>query len=337
VEGVPDLAASASTVMRVTLATLGTLLACQGGSRAFWAWAIAWWTVASVSWIPGPDGLGLLPTGLVMLLGLLTWRHLWRSTTWARACAVVGLGLVASRLLALVLDPLTGTSPGLAGELLVGCAVFLAAVEAARDEARAAQERLAISERRLHQTVTWDPLTECFTRPVFRDLVDRVRGGEAEERGVLLVFDMDGLKRINDLSGHSAGDKAIRRTGLAIKRRLREKDLALRWGGDEFVVVLPGASREDGRQMRRRILATLRREGLSASAGSATYGSENDIVAALREADARMYAVKRRRQKARLPAPRQLDLPLLPGPSGSPTPEAAPLALDGLTVVTSKA
>jgi diguanylate cyclase (GGDEF)-like protein len=157
--------------------------------------------------------------------------------------------------------------------------------------------------------VTWDPLTECFTRPVFRELVDRVRGGQDHESGVVLVFDMDGLKRINDLSGHSAGDKAIRRTGLAIKRRLREKDLALRWGGDEFVVVLRGASMAEGRQMRRRILATLRREGLSASAGSATYGSENDIVVALREADARMYAVKRHRQRARVPAPRQLDLP----------------------------
>jgi len=320
-EGVHDLAVPASTVLRVTLATLVLAAACRGKSRPLWVWAAFWSLVALLPW--GAGRLAPLGDVLVLLVVLLTWSSLWGPTAWARRWVAAGCGLLSGGVLLDVApflaptlarseDPRLTAGIGLLGELLIGTAVLLSAVETARNQARAAEERRAISESRLKQLVTWDPLTECFTRPVFRELVDKVRDGQDDDRGVILVIDLDGLKRINDTSGHSAGDKAIRRTGLAIKRRLREKDLALRWGGDEFVAVLRGISLTEGRQVRRRIVATLRREGLSASVGLAVYGAGADIVSALREADARMYAVKRRRHHARARDARQLELPLEP-------------------------
>ncbi len=336
-EGVHDLAVPASTVLRVTLATLALSAGCRGRSRSLWAWAAFWWLAALAPWVA--DRLAPLPDVLSLVLVLLTWSSLWGPTAGARRWASAGSGLLSAGILldmaptlapglARTGDPRLTVGIGLAGELLIGSAVVLSVIESARSQARVAEERRATSESRLKQMVTWDPLTECFTRPVFRELVDRVRDGKDDDRGVILVIDMDGLKRINDTSGHSAGDKAIRRTGLAIKRRLREKDLALRWGGDEFVAVLRGISVLEARQVRRRIVATLRREGLSASVGMAVYGVGSDIVSALREADARMYAAKRRRHQARASDTRQLDLPLEPArPAGKVAEASRPRSL----------
>jgi len=322
---VAELAPFVSIVVHITLATLVTLMAVRMGERALLGWAVAWWLAVTASLGSTFDPWGWLVAGGALLLVGLSWRPWLSASSWARASAALGVILLGASWVAehlLVLDPTIALAGRLPAEVLIAFGVLLAPVERARREAGAAQRRMAESERRLHRLVTWDPLTECCTRPVFRDLVDQVRVSQGVEHGAILVIDMDNLKRINDQLGHSAGDKAIRRTGLAIKKRLGENDLALRWGGDEFVVVLRGSDLAAARHMRHRILAGVRREGLSVSVGLAVFGRNNDIVHALREADARMYAMKRRRQGARLPAPRQLSLPLDPA-------EPAPAALTG--------
>jgi diguanylate cyclase (GGDEF)-like protein len=110
---------------------------------------------------------------------------------------------------------------------------------------------------------------------------------------------MDGLKAVNDTQGHSAGDQAIRRTADAIRAHTREGDLLVRWGGDEFVVILPGASVEEGGRRAAAINGAIAAIGLGASVGLCAYTREHDIVLALREADAQMYATKAAR-KARV-------------------------------------
>ncbi len=197
-----------------------------------------------------------------------------------------------------------------AAELLVVGGVLLSALQLERRVQHATRAQLARAQQLLRDNVAIDSLTSFCDRRLFRRLVDDVRRGQSPDFGVVLVLDMDGLKHINDTRGHSAGDAAIRRLALTIRACLGATDRPIRWGGDEFVVVLPGRTLGEGRRIRSRIVAGARRAQIAASIGLAAYDSGHDIVLALRVADGRMYAAKRRRREAGRPRTQQLDLPL---------------------------
>ena len=158
-------------------------------------------------------------------------------------------------------------------------------------------DQLLEAERRLKTLAETDPLTGCFNRRVFRDLVDDLRRGDRPREGTVVMLDMDGLKAINDRDGHAAGDAAIRAMADAIRAKTRNTDLAVRWGGDEFLVVLPGLSEAEGSARRDQIAAAIAAGGLSASTGIAAYGEDVDIMNAVEAADASMYAVKAQRAR----------------------------------------
>jgi diguanylate cyclase (GGDEF)-like protein len=176
-------------------------------------------------------------------------------------------------------------------QTLLGLGMVLAVMEATQWALATTNEQLKDAERRLKVLAETDPLTGCFNRRVFRDLVDEARA-QGASGGEVLMIDMDGLKAINDRDGHSAGDDAIRRLADAIKSRTRTTDVLVRWGGDEFVVVLPGASHAEGEGRRAQIAAAVAEAGFQASAGLASYGADRDIMAAVEEADRAMYRAK---------------------------------------------
>jgi diguanylate cyclase len=182
--------------------------------------------------------------------------------------------------------------------MLLGLGMVLAVMEAAQWALATTNEQLREAERRLKALAQTDPLTGCFNRRVFRELVDDVRARSGSEAGVVTLLDMDGLKAINDRHGHSAGDDAIRSMAEAIRSRTRTTDVIVRWGGDEFVVVIPGASSAEGEGRRAQIMAAIIEAGLSASAGLAVYGPDRDIMAAVQEADEAMYQAKAARRDA---------------------------------------
>ena len=83
---------------------------------------------------------------------------------------------------------------------------------------------------------TVDSLTGLFNRAFFFAALER----EVQRRGFcLLMMDLDGLKAINDRHGHFQGDRVLRRVGEIIRAGVRRIDVAARYGGDEFVVLLP--------------------------------------------------------------------------------------------------
>jgi diguanylate cyclase (GGDEF)-like protein len=112
-------------------------------------------------------------------------------------------------------------------------------------------------------------------------------------KGVAAIFiDVDGLKRVNDTEGHTAGDTLLADVVAAIRERLRAYDLVIRWGGDEFVCILPDATRGEAE----RTLADIeqhvrdRTSGRSVSSGLASLESGDTAATLVDRADKALYA-----------------------------------------------
>jgi diguanylate cyclase (GGDEF)-like protein len=121
------------------------------------------------------------------------------------------------------------------------------------------QAAVAIRNAQLFEMATVDPLTGVHVRR-FVEQWTVVEIRKACRHGgplTLLMVDMDGLKRINDDSGHLAGDQALAAMGRMLRAIVREGDLAGRYGGDEFVVVLPNTGDEGANQVAVRLLDLL--------------------------------------------------------------------------------
>lgn len=181
-------------------------------------------------------------------------------------------------------------------QTLMAFGMVLTVMEEGQRALHSTNDQLLEAEHRLKTLAETDPLTGCFNRRVFRDLVDDLRRGDGPREGTVVMLDMDGLKAINDRDGHAAGDAAIRTMADAIRAKTRNTDLAVRWGGDEFLVVLPGLSEAEGSARRDQITAGIAAGGLSASTGVAAYSGTVDIMSAVETADASMYAVKAQRR-----------------------------------------
>jgi diguanylate cyclase (GGDEF)-like protein len=103
---------------------------------------------------------------------------------------------------------------------------------------------------RLHREATRDPLTGLVNRRVLmrslkREVAEAQRQGEPLS---VLLFDLDLFKRVNDAFGHVTGDRVLTRFAAVLERHLPERGMAGRYGGEEFMVVLPGWKRESARE-----------------------------------------------------------------------------------------
>jgi diguanylate cyclase (GGDEF)-like protein len=138
------------------------------------------------------------------------------------------------------------------------------------------QASAAIRTTQLYELAALDALTGAHTRRFFDDWV--VREVKAACRSPaplsLLMIDMDGMKRINDGAGHLAGDHALATVGRALRESTRPTDLVGRFGGDEFVVLLPRTGARTAERVAQRVIDALsRREDeppLRISIGSST-------------------------------------------------------------------
>lgn len=115
---------------------------------------------------------------------------------------------------------------------------------------------LRASQRKLRHLVDVDALTQLPNRRHFHELAERAIKA-APEAATVLVFDVDQLRRINELLGHANGDEALRQVGTALRETLRRRDVAGRLGGDEFAAVLPRTRAADAGNVVTRINARL--------------------------------------------------------------------------------
>ena len=173
--------------------------------------------------------------------------------------------------------------------------------------ALADQAAIAIENARLFQQVRTLSLTDPLTGLANRRQLERDLGREfaAARRGRRLVgvmFDLNGFKNFNDQYGHLAGDEALRAFGQALAAETRAMNLAARFGGDEFFVLLADADRYGAEIFVQRVgmrfqrdMEKVGRSGIAAAAGIAAYSSDmrgpEDLLAA---ADHALYQEKAR-------------------------------------------
>lgn len=164
-------------------------------------------------------------------------------------------------------------------------------------EAQAEQIKTHESEART------DSLTQLANRRAFDDELKR-RLSEWNRQGTpfsLLILDVDHFKKFNDTHGHQAGDEVLRRVAEALTECAREMDLPCRYGGEEFAVVMPATSGEDGCPLAERVrksveAMTVPFEGKSlrvtTSCGLAGVGDGDDAASLIKRADDALYASK---------------------------------------------
>lgn len=117
------------------------------------------------------------------------------------------------------------------------------------DQIALALANLQLREQ-LHERAIRDPLTGLFNRYYLDDTLERElsRAERAEEPVGFMLVDIDHFKRYNDTYGHDAGDELLRRFGSFLRSSVRRADIACRFGGEEFLLILPGATLAEMRQ-----------------------------------------------------------------------------------------
>ncbi|MBS3935199.1 MAG: bifunctional diguanylate cyclase/phosphodiesterase [Sulfuritalea sp.] len=129
--------------------------------------------------------------------------------------------------------------------------------------------------RDMEYYATRDPLTDLYNRRVFQELFEYevARAGRQGFSFGLLVIDIDNFKLINDGYGHAVGDHYLQALAHAVKQVLRPGDIFARYGGDEFVILLPDVMQDAAVTVARRIMASVAALSLPVSGGEHVSGS----------------------------------------------------------------
>lgn len=278
-------------------------------AAAFWLFAVyyaAQFAVTLAVADPRGDLLSrLFPfvTGVPLLL-LLAFLLFERSRAVRRASAVCAV-IAAESVACVLLGPARALPARDRGELLnLVLLIYPAYVATLSLIARAAERAAdhAYAARVMRGLALTDELTGVANRRAVLAALDR----EARDGGAALavvMFDIDHFKSINDTFGHQAGDQVLRTVADAARSVLREGDTLMRYGGEEFLAVLPGAGSEDlhelGERIRREVEGRVIRDQhhqirVTVSLGAVGFPSNDvaDIDDLIRQADAAMYLAK---------------------------------------------
>ncbi len=127
----------------------------------------------------------------------------------------------------------------------------------------------------LEYYATRDPLTNLYNQRVFWELIENevLRSSRHGNKFTLLVIDADNFKSINDTYGHGIGDSMLQLVVAGIKSAIRDDDLLSRYGGDEFVAILPETDLQAGEAVARRILESVGAVSMSVPEGAVVTGS----------------------------------------------------------------
>ena len=221
---------------------------------------------------------------------------------WGRV-VLLAAGLVAAPLsAALAITSENRLQPVLVvlGTLAAATLVVLRFVRLVNDLNRTTAE-LSDARNEMMQQAVIDPLTGAFNRLVLPEQLDRLVAGDCRSSAVLSI-DLDRFKQVNDERGHHAGDVVLATIADRLRGATRERDVVIRMGGDEFLVILHDIDRATAIQLAERIVRTVEEPidfqgaelGVSASVGIAMVpDGDTDTDELLHHADLAMYSAKR--------------------------------------------
>lgn len=253
----------------------------------------------------------IMPTGPTHELLVDEQQAGWRGTLlrMGRGRAVLlitAVSLLLSLLVTSMINVMMGELERLATDLLVAAIVPLLVAPAVSSAAMGLLAEVETARRALREVAIRDGLTNLYNRRFFAArLESEVAKARLDERPLtVILIDIDQFKRINDLWGHAAGDEVLQHVADALIAFVRPYELSARFGGEEFVALLPGATTVDGSVIAERIrgaIAQLHIPALgqtpaphvTASIGIASLAAVPDTASdLLRRADQAMYEAK---------------------------------------------
>ena len=156
-----------------------------------------------------------------------------------------------------------------------------------------------VTRKKLEEALMYDPLTRVFNRNKLIDILEKDGtrlAFENQEETAFMIIDIDHFKKVNDTYGHDEGDRVLVHMAEVIKKCIRAVDLAIRWGGEEFIIIMPGCSLEHAKQKADRIRREVQFSNnqictITVSIGISMYDG-NDYFKAVSDADKAMYLAK---------------------------------------------
>lgn len=188
---------------------------------------------------------------------------------------------------------------------------------ATREQARLAEERIAKLQEELDEAsrqMRHDQLTGTLNRRGLEEVFEK-EAARAQRRGSTLsigLLDIDHFKKLNDTLGHHTGDAALVHLANVVRKHLRPQDVLARFGGEEFLILLPETETDDAYRALIRLQRELTREFFMAdqqkivitfSAGVTPLGAGESFDAAMKRADAAMYQAKQAGRNRVMQAP----------------------------------
>ena len=291
--------------------------------------AIAWWTAIESGTATGHSAA----ISLVLAAGYVTSAVSFATTAgstagrlllsssfllWGVEEAVIGFAYLRFR------DPATlpemlqyGNFATMLLEMMVAVGIIILLFETSQARLAAEMEQLMHSDQQLKEMGVRDPLTGLYNRHHFNDVIKRELAN-VRRYGIslsVLLADVDRFKEINDIKGHQMGDDVLKFVSNYLTSCVRESDFVFRWGGDEFLILLPrtdeGSAAQKAEELARRLPTIPGVEQLqpSLSVGWATHRMDAEFPTTLAQSDARMYEMKLRGKRERELREKEKGLP----------------------------
>lgn len=158
-----------------------------------------------------------------------------------------------------------------------------------------------VLEEKLHNLATTDELTGLYNRRMFKELCNKEIGRAKRHHNVfsLAILDIDYFKNINDTHGHDIGDFVLKTMSQLCMEKIRQDDSLARWGGEEFVLLLPNTDLKEAVELCERLRQTIAEYNFSqlpqitVSFGLTEFVPEDNIESLLKRADQALYAAKK--------------------------------------------